>query len=209
MGKREDAAKMLGGVFKEITVLVSRKRTDGNYGSYDVSYGATINVPDATTDVEELASALDAYLTASVAESMKQKQEALGALETVVRNAPQQPPLADLTPDEAPKTPLQVKPDLREPERVPIDDGGNEYDIFDVDEIVMQATPNGKLFGKAKGGKWTKWGVSVWEELLTAPPLEWDFDSLSVGVAYAAPVGLRAKALLNDKGQPSKVVEWL
>ena len=51
--------------------------------------------------------------------------------------------------------------------------------------------------------------VSVWEELLTGPPLEWDFDALDVGATYNAPPGLQAKALLNKDGNPAKVTEWL
>ena len=188
MSKKTDAAELIGGLFKEVTVLVSRKRTDGNYGSYDVSYGATINVPP-DGDVDQLAMALDAYLTASVAESMKQKQEDMPQAEEVpvLHNAP------------AKSAPREV--------RTPIDDSGAEYDIFDVASIAVEYSPGGEKRAKVKGGKWAKFGVMCWPEVLSLEPLEWNLDELDA-VEYSVPAGLKAKALMVD-GKPKKVVEWL
>ncbi len=183
MTNRQEAVAKLGGVFKEITVNVERKKTDGNYGSYGVSMGATINVP-ANENPEELARALDAYLTAEVSFSMQTKKDAMVVEEPVAKSAP-----------------------VAQEVRTPIGDDGEEYDIFDVTSIVVEYSPGGEKRAKAKGGKWAKFGVMVWHEVLALPPLEWDLTELDA-VEVPAPVGLKAKALMVG-GKPKKVVEWL
>ena len=107
MSKKTETAEKLGGVFKEVTVYVSRKRTDGNYGSYEVGMGGTINLgPD--DNPEEQVSLLDTFFTAAVAHSMKDKaplvEHTLSKQEQIERE-----PLKDLTPDMPAQEPAEMK----------------------------------------------------------------------------------------------------
>jgi hypothetical protein len=62
------------GVVTEVTFTVSRKLTDGNYGSFEAAASLTVSVPSAETDVDDLMDQLDAYLTAKVGASAHQKE---------------------------------------------------------------------------------------------------------------------------------------
>jgi len=62
------------GVVTEVTFTVSRKLTDGNYGSFETAASLTVSVPSAETDVDDLMDQLDAYLTAKVGASAHQKE---------------------------------------------------------------------------------------------------------------------------------------
>ena len=108
MNKKTETAKKLGGVFKEVTAYISRKRTDGNYGSYEVGMGGTINLgPD--DNPEEQVSLLDTFFTAAVATSMKDKAPkeppVMSKQEQIMAAGPQ-----DITPDNLPpQEPAEMK----------------------------------------------------------------------------------------------------
>ena len=80
-------------------------------------------------------------------------------------------------------------------------------DVFDVESIVIEMMPDGVTrTAKAKGGKWTKYGVKVWDEVLALPPLEWDLQQLDVA-DYGPPKGLKAIVMMAE-GKPRKVTGW-
>ena len=83
----------------------------------------------------------------------------------------------------------------------------DDEDIFDVDTIMVEFMPDGVTkSAKAKGGRWSKYGVKVWPEVLALPPLEWDLDSLDAA-EYPVPKGLQAVVMMHE-GKPRKVLEW-
>ena len=84
---------------------------------------------------------------------------------------------------------------------------GSDEAVFDVDSILIEVMPDGVTkTAKAKGGRWTKYGVKVWDEVLLLPPLEWTLQELDVG-DYGPPKGLQAIVMMVDD-KPKKVTAW-
>lgn len=80
------------GTPSKMSVGVSRKRSDGEYGSYEVSASIEANLaPDA--DLEKAFDELDTWLTAAVASSMNEKSQKLATAKPVAAQAEVQPPL--------------------------------------------------------------------------------------------------------------------
>ena len=106
------------------------------------------------------------------------------------------------------KPPVAKKPPVAQSAQQPVktEPQGDE-DVFDVDSILIEVMPDGVTkTAKAKGGRWTKWGVKVWDEVLLLPPLEWTLQELDVG-DYGPPKGLQAIVLMVDD-KPKKVTAW-
>ena len=74
--------------------------------------------------------------------------------------------------------------------------------VFDTAKLLVTIT-SGKKYYKVKGGRWMKWGVSVWDEVLVAAGIpvgklegkEYDF------------LGYRATYTLKADGNPEKVIK--
>ena len=79
-------------------------------------------------------------------------------------------------------------------------------ETFEVDTITVEFSPKGAKYAKAKGGKWGKYGVTVWPEVLIMEPLEWDLEQMDAQ-DYPAPKGLTAIVYMED-GKPKKVTGW-
>lgn len=72
---------------------------------------------------------------------------------------------------------------------------------FQAEEIAVSADDDGNLVYKVKGGKYKKFGVRVWPEVL--PALVADPAALKLGKnLYSAMV----RAVLGDGGQPQKII---
>ncbi len=78
-------------------------------------------------------------------------------------------------------------------------------------ETLSVSIMDEKRYMKAKGGRFSKYGVNVWEEVAAMPPLEWDLELLD-GADYPAPAGLTAiyseKTADSGKVVPDKVTAW-
>ncbi|KKM97436.1 hypothetical protein LCGC14_1168090 [marine sediment metagenome] len=109
--------------------------------------------------------------------------------------AEEPPPTGGRAAEEAPATET----------RTPIDDNGDEYDIFKVDKFKIVVTDSGTKLAKVYGGRWQKFGVTVWEEVMEGV---FPIGDLDVGHEFAPPQAMKAKAILNDKGNPKKVIEF-
>ena len=170
---------------KELTVMLSKKVSDENYGSKGVTVGLTVDLEDGDDKDMEYA-ALSSWCAAKIGGTLK----AHGALES--NTEPPKPVLRD-----APK----------KAKTGPAPTPASNEDVFDVDSIVIEVMPDGVTkTAKAKGGKWTKYGVKVWDEVLVLPPLEWDLQELDVA-EYGPPKGLKAIVLIVDN-KPKKVTGW-
>ena len=177
---------------KEITVSISRKLSDDNYGSFGVQAAITLEVAEGE-DKDELYLASASWLSEKVAGTHK----AHGTLASQPELATV-PAGAVVKPVAQPATPVKVG-------AAPTP--ASDEDIFDVESIVIEVMPDGVTkTAKAKGGKWTKYGVKVWDEVLALPPLEWDLKALDVA-EYGPPKGLQAIVMMVD-GKPRKVLEW-
>ena len=169
----------------EIHIRMSRKISDDNYGSFGVEGEIILELEDKD-DKDEMWAYGASWLSAKLAGTHKSH----GTISS-------QPVLQ--TPDDAPKqAPKPVKTGPTP---------ASDEDVFDVESIVIEMMPDGVTrTAKAKGGKWTKYGVKVWDEVLALPPLEWDLQQLDVG-EYGPPEGLQAVAMMQD-GKPRKVTAW-
>ena len=170
---------------KEITVSISRKLSDDNYGSFGVQAGITLEVAEGE-DKDELYAASASWLSAKVAGTHK----AHGTLASQ--------PVVPV------RTPI---PQGAVVKTGPAPVASDDEDIFNVDTIMVEFMPDGVTkSAKAKGGRWSKYGVKVWPEVLALPPLEWDLDSLDAA-EYPVPKGLQAVVMMHE-GKPRKVLEW-
>ena len=188
---------------KEITVSISRKLSDDNYGSFGVQAGITLEVAEGE-DKDELYAASASWLSAKVAGTHKShgtapsKTAPPGQWGSVDADGNKVVPFPE--PTKATPTPLPAgaKP-------APVATG--DEDVFNVDTIMVEFMPDGVTkSAKAKGGRWSKYGVKVWPEVLLLPPLEWDLDSLDAA-EYPVPKGLQAIVMMHE-GKPRKVLEW-
>lgn len=67
-------------------------------------------------------------------------------------------------------------------------------------ETLSSNTSDGKTFWKVKGGRWSKWGVTIWPEALADAGL-----AVKPGEAYSLK-GWTAHYVAKPDGQPEKVV---
>ena len=76
------------------------------------------------------------------------------------------------------------------------------YDISEDFELVVTMA-GGKTYWKVKGGQFTKFGVTVWPEVLKDAGLATDLDPMQV---YSLQ-GYKAFYVTKDEGKPDKVVK--
>jgi len=185
---------------KEITVSISRKLSDDNYGSFGVQAAITLEVGEGE-DKDELYLASASWLSEKVAGTHKAHGTLASQPELVTQDAHEKMPI----PPVAKKPP--VAQSAQQPTPVKVGAAPSDEDVFDVESIVIKVMPDGVTkTAKAKGGKWTKYGVKVWDEVLALPPLEWDLPQLDVG-EYGVPKGLQAIVMMQE-GKPRKVTAW-
>jgi len=79
---------------------------------------------------------------------------------------------------------------------------GDEW--FQIAHVTPEMTKTGKVMFKAFGGRWMKFGVTLWPEV--AATMIKDPEDRPAGVEIPTP-GLLGRVEYNDKGNPSKVVE--
>jgi hypothetical protein len=75
-------------------------------------------------------------------------------------------------------------------------------DLSFVTEAISVSVNNEKKFFKVKGGKYSKFGVTVWPEVLHAVGMNVENAEAK---EYPFP-GYKATFVMNDKGKPSKVI---
>lgn len=171
------------GVPTQLSVRVSRKLGDGNFGSFEVSAELGVEL-QAGVDLTQAFDAADAWLTASVAKSVHEKQERIGSVAQHAQRAP------------------VVQ---QEVERVPVV-GDSETEVFDVTGYVIEYSPQGQKSLKVKGGKYTKFGVKVWPEVAQQNAQLSDWESKDPG-EYTI-VGKLTAIVLLDGGKAKKVIGW-
>ena len=168
---------------REIHIRMSRKISDDNYGSFGVEGEIFLELEEGE-DKDEMWAYGTSWLSAKLDGTHKAHGTMPSPTEPVLRDAPQK------------KAKTGPAPIVAEDE-----------EVFDVDSILIETMPDGKTkTAKAKGGKWTKYGVKVWDEVLALPPLEWDLQELDVA-DYGPPAGLTAIVLMQDN-KPKKVTGW-
>ena len=187
---------------KELTVSISRKVSDDNYGSFGVQASITLEVEEGEDkDVlyaasaswlsEKIAGTHKAHGTVSSQPATPVPAGAVAKPASVAQHAQQSTPKA---------TPQPQQSGL-------LDDTSKTFVV----ETLSVEIKGGKRYVKAKGGNFNVYGVNVWPEVLAMPPLEWDAETLD-GADYPAPQGLTAiyveKTLDSGKVVPDKVTGW-
>ena len=218
----ETVDKKLGGIISKIGVRVSRKRGDGNFGSYGEEYWVEMDLPP-DADFKKEVRELEGMLFTELKLGMQALESAVLGQETELRNTEKPTTIKDAPPEVDDFVPPSPDDFVEEQVNIPIDDKGQEKIIFPVETIEIYAMKSGdkaaKIRGKvanagsniAYGGNYTKFGVQAWEEALALPPLEWAIAEMDIAT-YPAPPGLTAVCLTkeNEKGEliPTKVEEW-
>ena len=80
-----------------------------------------------------------------------------------------------------------------------------EFDVLENPTGELQYTTTGKKYMKVRGGRWTKYGVSAWPEII---PFE-DWEEWQVGQPYNLP--LNAVVAMKEKDgrmMPDKVIRF-
>jgi len=169
---------------------ISRKLGDGDFGSFEFAAWFEGDMPAGSELDSELAG-LEAWLSAQVAARIKAFQNKIHAAPLV---QPRQ------TVDDGPNYEADAAP--------PTEPSTGDYLIFPVDKIRIEMTTTGKKIGKVFGGAWKKYGVTAWPDVLDS--LIGSIENMQPGEELMPPrPNLRAKAVANDKGKPSKVIAWM
>ena len=167
---------------KELTVTLNKKVTDENFCSKGVSVGLTVSLEEGDDHNVEYAAAVS-WCAEKIAGTLK----AHGAIPSPT--APPKPaPVAKSAP---------VAQDAQQL----VDE-----DTFVAETITVEYTPGGEKRAKVKGGRWLKYGVTCWPEVLKMPPLEWDLDALDAA-DYPVSAGVTAIVMMLDD-KPKKVTGW-
>ena len=120
-----------------LSVRVSRKLNDGDYGSFEVAAELTLSLP-ADANLEEAFDASDAWLTAAVAGSVREKQANIAKQKPVTLR--QQADI-DAANDVTGHVAQAVQPAPVAEIRTPVTDEGAEYRTIDVEffEVAVDA----------------------------------------------------------------------
>lgn len=106
--------------------------------------------------------------------------------------------------DNSPRPPMKGETSERAAMVTPPGANGNKNALsFQADNMVGSIT-EGQQYWKVKGGKFSKYGVTVWPEVLEAAGF--DVDALNIGQRYSLQ-GFTAYYVLNSEGKPHKVTE--
>ena len=176
------------GIPEELWVRVSRKRSDGDYGSFGVEAELKVNLANVQDlNLDDTFDAVDAWLTAAVAGSMKAKTapEAL-PLKTELSEAPPPervaalaagvPPSLASEPPPPPPTESIPQPPGESPKTLympPVtsslaSEADEAYVTLKNPHIARTDDNRAKIFGQTEEHKWTRWGVNLWHEVLDA-----------------------------------------
>lgn len=79
--------------------------------------------------------------------------------------------------------------------------GGGD-NTFRATKLQVKRDDKDQKIGKLKGDRFMKWGVTLWPEM--AAEMGFDLESMAVGDHDIEPINVRY--ILNDKGDPQKVV---
>ena len=179
-----------------LSVRVSRKLNDGDYGSFEVAAELTLSLP-AGVNLEEEFGGVDSWLTAAVAGSVREKQANIAKQKLPA-------PLAGVTPEnihaEVPVAPIRPAPVAEI--RKPVTDDGAEYRVIDVDYFEVAVDANNVRVCKVHGGPYKKWGVRCWPEPLEAAGIK--LETLEAG-KFSLPEGYKQAKVLMEGEKPRKV----
>jgi len=156
---------------------------EGKWKKYAIAPEMTVSV-GPTDDFEAKAAELEAYISAWIGKYLKPIEE---------HYAPENPVLHD--------APVAPKAPVAQDAQQLVDE-----DTFVAETITVEYTPGGEKRAKVKGGRWLKYGVTCWPEVLKMPPLEWDLDALDAA-DYPVSAGVTAIVMMLDD-KPKKVTEW-
>lgn len=166
------------GTPSRLEVHISRKLSDGDYGSFEVGASLAVDLPP-DANLEEAFNEYDAWLTASVAGSVREKQA------NIAKQKPQ---------------PEEPKPAPVAEIRTPVGDDGLEFKDIAVDYIKVVYSEEGEKRARTFGGLFKQYGVVTYPEALAA--IGFDLEAAEAGV-YALPAPYK-KARVTIKGKNAK-----
>ena len=182
-----------------LSVRVSRKLSDQDFGSFEVSAELAVNLaPDA--DLSATFDEVDTWLTAAVAGSVREKQANI-AKQQAAKAPPPGTVLAQSV-DFTGGVVQVVQPAPVAEIRTPVTDAGDEYRVIEVDYFEVSVDANNVRVCKVHGGPYKKFGVRCWPEPLEAVGIK--LETLEAGKFSLPPEYKQAKVLMAD-GKPKKV----
>ena len=222
----------------KVTVALSRKVSDGAYGSFSATIGLEDEVPSGTNRDsfatglrvwckafldETLGDLREEYLAASgaVDESIEEKfQEnielAVGGSDLRMRaaafaqQAEEKPPLPSAYEKSVLVGGRESEPAPGEEVRTPLDEAGNELRSFQVQSFEVAETSGGDKFLKVFGGPWKRPWIPAWKDVAEELSGFQDIDEMDLQV-YGPPFPVKAFVKMGEyKGRPSpdQVVSW-
>ncbi len=199
-----------------LSMRVSRKLSDSNYGSFEVSAELEVSLAK-DVNLEDSFQSLRAWLEANVGKTIKAQKAAYDQLQ----------PAEGLLPHErihqyddqmeygigdhrATPPPGALKADGQAPVTAPQatstqSSGQMVTEVWQNPSLAVKRDSRDQKYLIVKGGKWQKFGAPAWPEVI---PFTY-FTDWPVGETYNLPDGLtEAVVQMNDKGQPKKVIEF-
>ena len=178
-----------------LSVRVSRKLNDGDYGSFEVAAELSLGLP-ADANLEEAFDAADAWLTAAVAGSVREKQASIAKQQADWQTrhvATETPVVAAMGGTVQPAPVAEI--------RTPVE-GDAEYRVIDVDYFEVSVDANNVRVCKVHGGPYKKYGVRCWPEPLDAIGIK--LETLEAG-KFSLPDGYVKARILMAEDKPKKV----
>lgn len=194
-----------------LSMRVSRKMSDSNYGSFEVSAELEVSLAKGV-NLEDSFQSLRAWLEANVGRTIKAQKAAYDQLQP----APDRGyglPAEHGTPGTAPEYGIgdeRAVPPPRSPVEAPQatstrSSGQMVTETWTNPVMTIEFTKGGDKYLRVRGGKWVKFGCPAWAETI---PFTY-FTDWDPGQEYRLPDGLTEVVVqMNDKGQPKKVIEF-
>lgn len=186
------------GIPVRASYTVSKKLSDGNYGSFERVAMLEVDVAKGM-DLEEVFTSLKDFLVATVARDIREVQEfsqldpEKPAVESLASEAktPPPPPTESLPP-----APSDTQGDL----------AVETHEILDNCSISHQVTGSGIHHLLVKGGKYTKYGIFFWPEK-AAEFIKSQWQEWPIGKSYGLPDGFTEAVIqMKPDGKPDRVV---
>jgi hypothetical protein len=203
------------GVPVKAALTKTRKMSDGNYGSFEVMAMLEVDLAKGV-DLDDLFDSLDVSLTAKIAQIVKddeirytdkpqpepEKATVAAETSTVVGFGP---PVVESLASEPPPPPPTESPPLP-PSAPPASGPVETHETVRDCSISHQQTDTGIDYLLVKGGKWTKYGVKMWPEMVDIfIKLAW--KEWKIGEAFGLPDGYtEAVVQMRPDGKPDRVV---
>lgn len=189
------------GVPVRASYTVSRKLSDGSYGSYESVAMLEVDLAK-DADLDDVFASLSAYLTVVVASDVNAKRNELASTQL----EPEKPAVESLASEAKTPPPPPTESPPSPPDAPPASAPAETHEILDNCSISHQVTGSGIHHLLVKGGKYTKYGIFFWPEK-ASEFIKSQWQEWPIGKSYGLPDGFTEAVIqMKPDGKPDRVV---